>query len=101
MEEVGEGFSSTLTLFLWVTPFPQPLSPSSIVERRTGCHDHAATSGGKLRDERLYQQGAGWAATGLNYFYVPSRDGGTGRRSGLKIRRGQPRGGSTPPPGTT
>ncbi len=29
------------------------------------------------------------------------RDGGTGRRSGLKIRRGQPRGGSTPPPGTT
>ncbi len=28
------------------------------------------------------------------------RDGGTGRRSGLKIRRGQPRGGSTPPPGT-
>ena len=29
-----------------------------------------------------------------------SRDGGTGRRSGLKIRRGQPRGGSTPPPGT-
>ena len=32
--------------------------------------------------------------------HVPSRDGGTGRRSGLKIRRGQPRGGSTPPPGT-
>src|SRR5580658_8051949 len=31
---------------------------------------------------------------------TPSRDGGTGRRSGLKIRRGQPRGGSTPPPGT-
>jgi hypothetical protein len=31
---------------------------------------------------------------------VQSRDGGTGRRSGLKIRRGQPRGGSTPPPGT-
>jgi hypothetical protein len=30
----------------------------------------------------------------------PGRDGGTGRRSGLKIRRGQPRGGSTPPPGT-
>ena len=29
------------------------------------------------------------------------RDGGTGRRSGLKIRRGQGRGGSTPPPGTT
>ena len=28
------------------------------------------------------------------------RDGGTGRRSGLKIRRGQPHGGSTPPPGT-
>ena len=29
------------------------------------------------------------------------RDGGTGRRSGLKIRRGlSPRGGSTPPPGT-
>ena len=31
---------------------------------------------------------------------LSSRDGGTGRRSGLKIRRGQPRGGSTPPPGT-
>ena len=29
------------------------------------------------------------------------RDGGTGRRSGLKIRRSQGRGGSTPPPGTT
>jgi hypothetical protein len=29
-----------------------------------------------------------------------SRDGGTGRRSGLKIRRSQGRGGSTPPPGT-
>src|SRR6185437_4954728 len=28
------------------------------------------------------------------------RDGGTGRRSGLKIRRSQGRGGSTPPPGT-
>lgn len=32
---------------------------------------------------------------------VQRRDGGIGRRSGLKIRRGQPRGGSTPPPGTT
>jgi hypothetical protein len=32
---------------------------------------------------------------------TPGRDGGTGRRSGLKIRRGQPRGGSTPPPGTS
>src|SRR6185437_6207287 len=29
------------------------------------------------------------------------RDGGTGRRSGLKIRRASARGGSTPPPGTT
>ena len=29
-----------------------------------------------------------------------SRDGGTGRRSGLKIRRPQGHGGSTPPPGT-
>jgi hypothetical protein len=28
------------------------------------------------------------------------RDGGTGRRSGLKIRRASARGGSTPPPGT-
>ena len=28
------------------------------------------------------------------------RDGGTGRRSGLKIRRRQLHGGSTPPPGT-
>jgi hypothetical protein len=55
MEEVGEGFSSTLTLFLWVTLFPPPLPPSSIVERRTGCDDHAAASGEKLRDERLYQ----------------------------------------------
>ena len=33
-------------------------------------------------------------------FAATGRDGGTGRRSGLKIRRGQPRGGSTPPPGT-
>ena len=31
---------------------------------------------------------------------IPRRDGGTGRRSGLKIRRSQGRGGSTPPPGT-
>src|ERR1039457_4407649 len=31
---------------------------------------------------------------------TPCRDGGTGRRSGLKIRRSQGRGGSTPPPGT-
>ena len=31
----------------------------------------------------------------------PSRDGGTGRRSGLKIRRPSGLGGSTPPPGTT
>jgi hypothetical protein len=30
----------------------------------------------------------------------PSRDGGTGRRSGLKIRRASALGGSTPPPGT-
>ena len=29
-----------------------------------------------------------------------SRDGGTGRRSGLKIRRPSGLGGSTPPPGT-
>src|SRR5580704_15315612 len=29
------------------------------------------------------------------------RDGGTGRRSGLKIRRPSGLGGSTPPPGTT
>ena len=34
-------------------------------------------------------------------FYVgPRRDGGIGRRSGLKIRRWQQRGGSIPPPGT-
>jgi hypothetical protein len=32
--------------------------------------------------------------------FLTSRDGGTGRRSGLKIRRGQPHGGSIPPPGT-
>ena len=31
---------------------------------------------------------------------TPCRDGGTGRRSGLKIRRPQGHGGSTPPPGT-
>src|SRR5208282_417700 len=30
-----------------------------------------------------------------------SRDGGTGRRSGLKIRRASALGGSIPPPGTT
>ena len=33
--------------------------------------------------------------------YDLSRDGGTGRRSGLKIRRASALGGSTPPPGTT
>jgi hypothetical protein len=32
--------------------------------------------------------------------YDPGRDGGTGRRSGLKIRRPSGLGGSTPPPGT-
>ena len=31
---------------------------------------------------------------------LSSRDGGTGRRSGLKIRRSSDLGGSTPPPGT-
>ena len=31
----------------------------------------------------------------------PSRDGGIGRRTGLKIRRPQGHGGSTPPPGTS
>src|SRR5207248_4214632 len=31
---------------------------------------------------------------------LSSRDGGTGRRSGLKIRRPSGHGGSTPPPGT-
>src|ERR1017187_6456128 len=31
---------------------------------------------------------------------TPCRDGGTGRRSGLKIRRGQPHRGSIPLPGT-
>jgi hypothetical protein len=33
-------------------------------------------------------------------FYALGRDGGTGRRSGLKIRRASALGGSTPPPGT-
>jgi ribosomal protein S27AE len=33
-------------------------------------------------------------------YTFPSRDGGTGRRSGLKIRRPSGLGGSTPPPGT-
>ena len=33
-------------------------------------------------------------------FTQKSRDGGTGRRSGLKIRQASARGGSTPPPGT-
>jgi hypothetical protein len=32
--------------------------------------------------------------------FTQSRDGGTGRRSGLKIRRPSGLGGSTPPPGT-
>src|SRR5580658_10523129 len=36
----------------------------------------------------------------LEHRPTPGRDGGTGRRSGLKIRRPQGRGGSTPPPGT-
>jgi hypothetical protein len=35
----------------------------------------------------------------IKHFH-PSRDGGTGRRSGLKIRRPSGLGGSTPPPGT-
>ena len=34
------------------------------------------------------------------FFFLSSRDGGTGRRSGLKIRRASALGGSTPPPGT-
>src|SRR4030081_1777452 len=37
----------------------------------------------------------------LKLLFAPeSRDGGTGRRSGLKIRRPSGLGGSTPPPGT-
>src|SRR5581483_5053720 len=42
------------------------------------------------------------ASISLDFFlaYDPSRDGGTGRRSGLKIRRASALGGSTPPPGT-
>src|SRR5438876_2041643 len=34
-------------------------------------------------------------------FHPSRRDGGTGRRNGLKIRRPSGHGGSTPPPGTT
>src|SRR5260370_42416270 len=37
----------------------------------------------------------------FKWFYALSRDGGTGRRSGLKIRRTSVLCGSTPPPGTT
>ena len=36
----------------------------------------------------------------IKHFYN-RRDGGTGRRSGLKIRRPSGLGGSTPPPGTS
>ena len=38
---------------------------------------------------------------GPTYDTIASRDGGTGRRSGLKIRRPSGLGGSTPPPGPT
>ena len=39
---------------------------------------------------------------GCVYYFPPRfrRSGEIGRRSGLKIRRGRPRGGSTPPSGT-
>src|SRR6185312_14436777 len=37
----------------------------------------------------------------IQSFHHPRRDGGTGRRSGLKIRRPSGLGGSTPPPGTS
>ena len=36
----------------------------------------------------------------VEYFEFSRRGGGTGRRSGLKIRRPSGLGGSTPPPGT-
>ena len=49
------------------------------------------------------ERGGGWGKGCAILFMdipTPSRDGGTGRRSGLKIRRPQGHGGSTPPPGT-
>ncbi len=99
MEEVGEGSPRHSPSPLG-GPFAPTPSAVSIVERRPD-----ATTTPQRQERSCVMRvcsagGARGAATGLNYFYVPSRDGGTGRRSGLKIRRGQPRGGSTPPPGT-
>jgi hypothetical protein len=54
----------------------------------------------KLRRRRLPKRRSEFGSLHLESTMSPRRDGGTGRRSGLKIRRGQPRGGSTPPPGT-
>jgi len=56
----------------------------------------------EVNRHRLRRSGAFLKACAILFRYVPtpSRDGGTGRRSGLKIRRSQGRGGSTPPPGT-
>ena len=57
----------------------------------------AATGEGSARPGSATADWRRLSSLKMNY---PSRDGGTGRRSGLKIRRASARGGSTPPPGT-
>ena len=55
-----------------------------------------------LEEHELWRRAfAELALIALERVLLPkSRDGGTGRRSGLKIRRKQFHGGSIPPPGT-
>jgi hypothetical protein len=59
-----------------------------------------ATSMATRREIRLSKDCLESGETILDLAF-PGRDGGTGRRSGLKIRRASALGGSTPPPGTT
>jgi hypothetical protein len=66
------------------------------------CDTGFAQSGARLRTGLIEGQGLKAAQLMLckQWLRLPSRDGGTGRRSGLKIRRKQFHGGSIPPPGT-
>ncbi len=79
-----------LAKLLGPRPIPQTwsLAEADLSRFRELCHTEALRVGVPV------------LATSGRQNAVKRRDGGTGRRSGLKIRRPQRRGGSTPPPGT-
>ena len=80
-------FCSPALLGLWHWVLRGGYSLVTVTENRTKTGAHC-----KARILRLILSS--------QLFTLPRRDGGTGRRSGLKIRRTSVLGGSTPPPGT-